>query len=55
MKVNFAEELQPELEQSSLQVQGTYKSEKEIEDSYLKGAYGNAYDFDQQDRLHVSF
>jgi hypothetical protein len=55
MRVNFAEELKPELEDSGLMVQATYKSEKDIEETYLNGAYGNAYDFDQEDRLDVAF
>ena len=55
MRVNFAEDLRPEMEKSNLAVQATYKRAKEIEDTYLKGAYGNAYNFDQEDRLDVEF
>lgn len=57
MEINFAEELRPELERihSKLQIQGRYLPEKEILDRYLKGAYGNAYDFDQKERLDVAF
>jgi hypothetical protein len=29
--------------------------EKEIEERYWQGKFGNAYDFDQQDRLNVLF
>jgi len=55
MQINFAEELRPEIDKSDLKVQGKYISEEKIWGSYLKGAYGNAYDFDQQDRLDVVF
>lgn len=53
MVVNFAEELKPALtlERTGLQVQAKYLPEKEVEGLYLKGAYGNAYDFDQVQRL----
>lgn len=34
-----------------LQIQGTFLPEKDILDRYLNRGYGNAYDFDQQDRL----
>ena len=55
MKINFAEELRPQLDNTGLQIQGTFKDEAEIERTYLNGAYGNAYDFDQEDRLDVAF
>lgn len=38
-----------------LQIQGRYFKEQEILDTYLNGAYGNAYDFNQQDRLDMAF
>ncbi|KUJ17911.1 phytanoyl-CoA dioxygenase family protein [Mollisia scopiformis] len=57
MQINFAEELGPGLESfgRDLQVQGKLMPEKDILDKYLKGAYGNAYDFNQQERLDVVF
>lgn len=57
MQINFAEELRPELEKVhlKLQVQGRYLPEREILDIYPKGAYGNAYDSNQQGRLGVAF
>ncbi|KAL5325021.1 hypothetical protein ACEPPN_006143 [Leptodophora sp. 'Broadleaf-Isolate-01'] len=57
MEVNFSEELKGDIEKygGDLQIQGNYLPEDEIEEKYLKGAYGNAYDFDQQDKLDVSF
>jgi hypothetical protein len=56
MEINFSEELRPQLEsQRRLQIQGRYMPEQKILDTYLKGAYGNAYDFDQKDKLDVDF
>lgn len=57
MHVTFAEELKPVLEEfaSELQIQGNYVPEQEVLDTYLKGAYGNAYDFNQQEPLDVAF
>lgn len=57
MQINFAEELRPELEKSvsQLQIQGKFLPKKEVVDAYLKGAYGNAYDFNQQEGLEVNF
>jgi hypothetical protein len=56
MEVNFSEELRPQLESHrGLQIQGRYMPEQKILDTYLKGAYGNAYDFDQQEKLAVEF
>ncbi|KAF9466102.1 hypothetical protein BDZ94DRAFT_1252114 [Collybia nuda] len=57
MKVNFSEELKQELEEFrlKLQIQANFMSEQEILNTYLKGVYGNAYDFDQQDRLDLIF
>ncbi|TVY94360.1 Kanamycin B dioxygenase, partial [Lachnellula willkommii] len=56
MEINFSEELRPVLEgHGGLRIQGRYKPEQEILDTYLKGAYGNAYDFDQREKLDVEF
>jgi hypothetical protein len=53
--VEFAEELRPILEEYSpvLQIQSRLLPEKDILERYLNRGYGNAYDFDQQDRLPV--
>jgi hypothetical protein len=57
MEVDFSENLRGEIERwgRGLVVQGRYKPEKVIEEEYLKGKFGNAYDFDQKDRLDVAF
>lgn len=56
MEINFSEALRPQLENHrGLQIQGRYLLEQEIAAAYLKGAYGNAYDFDQKDKLNVEF
>lgn len=57
MEVKFSEELSPDLEQygSDLKIQGILLPEKEILETYLKGAYGNAYNFDQEDGLTEIF
>ena len=56
MQVEFAEELRPTLEEYNpvLQIQSTFLPEKDILERYLNRGYGNAYDFDQQDRLPVA-
>ncbi|PVH89095.1 phytanoyl-CoA dioxygenase family protein [Cadophora sp. DSE1049] len=53
MQVDLSEELRGEIEKygRGLKVQARYLPEREIEEKYLKGAYGNAYDFDQKDKL----
>jgi hypothetical protein len=57
MEIRFSEELRGVLEMhgKDLQIQGRYFKEQEILDTYLNGAYGNAYDFNQQDRLDMAF
>ena len=56
MQIEFAEELRPILEEYSpvLQIQSKFLPEKDILERYLNRGYGNAYDFDQQDRLPVA-
>lgn len=56
MQVEFAEDLRPMLGEydSSLQIQSKFLPEKDIIERYLNRGYGNAYDFDQQDRLAVA-
>ncbi|PVH70588.1 hypothetical protein DL98DRAFT_597693 [Cadophora sp. DSE1049] len=57
MEVNFPEELKEEIEKHGrdLQIQGNDMPELIAKKEYLKGSYGNAYDFDQQDKLDVIF
>lgn len=57
MTINFSEDLRADIEKhgSDLQVQATFSPEEEVLATYLKGKYGNAYDFDQKDRLDVDF
>jgi hypothetical protein len=57
MEVNFSEELRGDIERwgRDLVVQGRYVPEKDVEESYLEGKFGNAYDFGQQDRLDIEF
>ena len=57
MEVNFSEDVRSTVEKHGrdLRIQGRYVPEKELLASYLEGKYGNAYDFDQSDRLHVEF
>jgi hypothetical protein len=56
MEVEFAEDLRQMLDEyhSDLQIQSTFLPEKDIMERYLNRGYGNAYDFDQQDRLAVT-
>ncbi|KAG8854094.1 hypothetical protein FRB96_007800 [Tulasnella sp. 330] len=57
MTVEFSEELKPILQgsRSSLQIQSTFLPEAEIYERYLNRPYGNAYDFDQVDRVEGLF
>ncbi len=57
MDINFSQDLKEVVKKygKDLQVQAKYLSEKEMEEGYLKGAYGNAYDFDQKDKLDAKF
>ena len=56
MQVEFAEELRPTLEEYNpvLQIQSAFLPEKDILERYLNRGYGNAYDFDQQNRLPIA-
>jgi hypothetical protein len=53
MKVEYSEDLRPTLEGSKdqLQIQSTFFSDTEIKDRYLNRGFGNAYNFDQENRL----
>ena len=57
MEVRFSEQLRGEIERwgRGLVVQGRYAPETEIEEKYLEGKFGNAYEFNQRDRLNVQF
>ena len=57
MEVNVSEDIRPELEAygKELRIQGNFMPEETLLDTYLEGKYGNAYDFDQRDRLDVEF
>ncbi|KAG9004291.1 hypothetical protein FRB94_006828 [Tulasnella sp. JGI-2019a] len=57
MTVEFSGELKPALDKfaSSLQIQSTSLPEAEIIERYLNKPFGNAYDFDQADRIDGLF
>lgn len=56
MTVEFSHEIEPLLKEYKdvLQIQSTFVTEEEIMDRYLNRAFGNAYDFDQMNRLQIS-
>ena len=53
MQVEFSKELETTLKnfEEVIQIQGSFLSDDEIMDRYLKRGFGNAYVFDQQDRI----
>lgn len=55
MNVEFSENLRPVLDEhgSDLQIQGTFMPEEDIYKSYLNRPFGNAYNFDQTERLEI--
>ena len=57
MKVELSEDLRPMVEElaSELQVPAVYLPEQEISKSYLNRPFGNAYDFNQKERLEGIF
>jgi len=57
MTVEFAEELQSELtlQKTGLHVAAEYVKSEELVRNYLHRPYGNAYDFDQVDKIHGVF
>ena len=57
MVVEFAEELKERLtpEKTGLHVAATYAASLEVEKNYLNRPYGNAYDFDQVDKIQGIF
>jgi hypothetical protein len=57
MEVEFAEELADQLsyEKTGLQIAATYVSSERLLKNYLNRPYGNAYDFDQIDKVDGIF
>ena len=57
MEVEFAEELKDRLtlEKTGLQIAATYKTGADVLKTYLNRPYGNAYDFNQADRIEGIF
>jgi hypothetical protein len=53
MQVEFANELRDRLtpEKTGLQIAATYVPVEQLTKDYLNRPYGNAYDFDQVDRI----
>ena len=57
MQVEFAEDLREQLsyEKTGLQVAGTYVSTEQLLKNYLNRPYGNAYDFNQTEKIDDTF
>jgi hypothetical protein len=57
MEVNFSQDVRGTLDTNgkNLKVHSKFVPEKTLLDTYLEGKFGNAYDFDQRDRLDVQF
>jgi hypothetical protein len=53
MQVEYSEDLKPTLKtfEDKLQIQSTFFPENEIMNRYLNRGFGNAYNFDQENRL----
>ncbi|CAM0138799.1 hypothetical protein VKS41_005989 [Umbelopsis sp. WA50703] len=53
MHIEYSKELEQTLKEhgSGLQIQAEFKQEEEILNRYLNRPFGNAYDFDQQERV----
>jgi hypothetical protein len=53
MLVEFADDLKGQLspEKTGLQVAATYVPTQQVVENYLNRPYGNAYDFNQTDRV----
>ena len=54
MQVEYSEYLKPILKtyEEKLQIQSVFFPEHEIVERYLNRGFGNAYNFDQEDRLN---
>lgn len=52
MHIEYSEALKQTIDghDCSMQIQAVFKPEEEIMNGYLNRPFGNAYDFDQQDR-----
>lgn len=57
MEVEFAEGLRGRLtkEKTGLEIAATFANEGELLKTYLNRPYGNAYDFNQVDRVEGTF
>jgi hypothetical protein len=57
MEVSFSEDVRGILgtKGMDLDVHSKFVPEKTLLDTYLEGKFGNAYDFDQRDKLEVQF
>jgi hypothetical protein len=57
MTVEFAEELKGRLtpEKTGLQIAATFVKNEDIMKNYLDRPYGNAYNFDQEDKIEGVF
>lgn len=57
MNIEFAEELRHQLsvERTGLEVAATYVSQAQLLQDYLSRPYGNAYDFNQTDKVEGVF
>ena len=57
MEVEFAEDLRERLtkEKTGLEIAATFAEEEEVLKGYLNRPYGNAYDFNQVDRVKDIF
>lgn len=57
MNVEFAEELKEQLdvERTGLRAAATYVSQDQLLQNYLSRPYGNAYDFDQTEKIESAF
>ena len=57
MQVEFAEDLKEQLslEKTGLQVAGSYVPTEQLLENYLNRPYGNAYDFNQSEKIDGVF
>lgn len=57
MEVEFADDLKERLtrERTELKIAATFACEKDVLREYLNRPYGNAYDFDQVDKIEGIF
>ena len=57
MRIKFDQGLRPVLESvgGDLQIHADFQPAATVRELYLKGAFGNSYDFNQEDRLEDMF